>query len=94
MNKLEIARKEISSIDAEIAKLFEKRMEICRLIAEYKEENGIPIRDQSREKEMLKAYRSFISGNLCDYYLDFVEHTIEISCRYQESLLHGIKEEH
>ena len=40
MNKLEEARKSINEIDAEIAKLFEKRMEASKLVAEYKKENN------------------------------------------------------
>ena len=45
MNKLEEARKSINEIDAEIAKLFEKRMEASKLVAEYKKENGLSILD-------------------------------------------------
>lgn len=36
MNELETSRNEISRIDAEMAKLFEQRMQAASVIAEYK----------------------------------------------------------
>ena len=46
-------RKEIDAVDAEIVKLFEKRMEISERIAAYKQKTGTPVHDQAREKEKI-----------------------------------------
>ena len=50
---LDELRKEIDAVDAEIVKLFEKRMEISERIAAYKQKTGIPVRDEAREKEKI-----------------------------------------
>ena len=42
MDKFEKARQSINEIDIEMAKLFEKRMEAVRDVAEYKKEKGLP----------------------------------------------------
>ena len=51
---LDELRKEIDAVDAEIVKLFEKRMEISEHIAEYKQRTGTPVQDQAREKEKIQ----------------------------------------
>ena len=50
---LDELRKEIDAVDAEIVKFFEKRMEISEHIAAYKQQAGIPVRDEAREKEKI-----------------------------------------
>ena len=50
---LDELRKEIDAVDAEIVKLFEKRMEISERMAAFKQKAGIPVRDQEREKEKI-----------------------------------------
>ena len=49
MNDLELARKEITRIDGEMARLFEARMEAAETIAHYKKEHGLSIRDYARD---------------------------------------------
>ena len=51
-------RKEIDAVDAEIVKLFEKRMEISERIAAFKQQAGIPVRDEAREKEKILKVQS------------------------------------
>lgn len=46
-------RNEIDTIDREIVELFEKRMELCGNVAEYKIENGKQVLDTDREKEKI-----------------------------------------
>ena len=55
---LDELRKEIDAVDAEIVKLFEKRMEISEHIAEYKQRTGTPVQDQAREKEKILKVQS------------------------------------
>lgn len=52
MNLDEI-RKNIDETDAELLKLFSRRMELCRQVADYKKENGLPIFQGGREREVL-----------------------------------------
>ena len=55
---LDELRKEIDAVDAEIVKLFEKRMEISERIAAYKQKTGTPVHDQAREKEKILQVQS------------------------------------
>lgn len=52
MNLDEI-RKNIDETDAELLKLFSRRMELCRQVAAYKKENGMPVFQGGREREVL-----------------------------------------
>ena len=54
MNELQKAREIINEIDAEMARLFEKRMRAAEMVAQYKKENGLPILDAGREDEIIK----------------------------------------
>ena len=88
MNKLEEARKQINEIDKEMAKLFEKRMDAARLVAEYKAENSLPVFDPERERELFEKNSALIkNGELLPYYLDFLKETVSVSKNYQKKLL-------
>ena len=52
MNLDEI-RKEIDITDSKLLELFTRRMELCRNVAQYKKENGMPVFQGSREKQVL-----------------------------------------
>ena len=54
---LSALRSEINDIDMQMLALFEKRMEICRDIAVYKSENGLPVYQEGREKEIINNVR-------------------------------------
>ena len=47
-------REQIDSIDAQILKLYEERMDVVKAIGEYKMENGLPFDDASREDAKLE----------------------------------------
>lgn len=51
---MEKFRKEIDKIDSQIAKLLEKRFEICSEIGDFKTKNNIETEDKSREKEIIE----------------------------------------
>ena len=53
MDKLQKARLMINDIDTKMAELFHKRMEAARLVAEHKQEHGLPIFDAVREAEVI-----------------------------------------
>ena len=57
MDLLEL-RGQLDEIDAKMVKLYEKRMEICSKVADYKIETGKQVFDRKREEEKLKTLRS------------------------------------
>ena len=50
-------------IDNEIAELYEKRMEVCRKVGEYKVKSGKKVFDRQREKEKLADVMSKVEGD-------------------------------
>ena len=54
---LDTLRNEINDIDMQMLSLFERRMEICRDIAQYKKENGLPVYQNGRETEIINRVR-------------------------------------
>ena len=48
-------RTALDGIDRQIVELYEKRMEVCGKVAEYKIENGKRVFDKEREQQKLKA---------------------------------------
>ena len=54
MDDLNNLRQEIDEIDAELVKLFERRMEKSLQIAEYKIKRKISILDEGREREVIE----------------------------------------
>ncbi len=51
-------RKGLDEIDAQIVELYEKRMELCRQVAEYKISTGRKVLDRVREQEKLSKVKS------------------------------------
>ncbi|MDD4124753.1 MAG: prephenate dehydratase domain-containing protein [Eubacteriales bacterium] len=92
MNKLQNAREQIDSIDAEMSKLFCRRMKAAREAAEYKQENGLPVFDSSREAEVILRNASLIADDeLKPYYISFLKYNMTLSKSYQHRLLEGMK---
>ncbi len=92
MNELEQARKIINEVDKEMASLFEKRMEASELVAKYKREHGLSILDPAREKEVISNNSSYIENTqIREYYVKFLESTMELSRNYQSRLNEGAK---
>ena len=48
-------RQEIDRIDRELVALYEKRMEVCRKVAEYKIGSGKKVLDKEREKDKIRT---------------------------------------
>ena len=55
---LGILRDEIDEIDGKIVDLYEKRMDICKQVAEYKIETGKKVFDSTREEEKIRKVKS------------------------------------
>lgn len=91
MDKLTEARQIINEVDQQVAKLFERRMEAVKMVAEYKIEKGLPIFDSSREAEVLKKNSAYIENDeLVDYYLTFQQNMMDVSKSYQKKLVEGM----
>ncbi len=88
MTKLEEARVLIDQIDLEMQKLFIKRMQASKMVAEYKKENHLEIYNEAREKSLIaNNLESFPSEELKKYYLDFLNQILKISKDYQKDLM-------
>ena len=55
MRDLENCRQEIDEIDAELVRLFERRMGVCRDVALYKQAHYMDILNAAREEAVLKS---------------------------------------
>ncbi|MBQ8556840.1 MAG: chorismate mutase [Clostridia bacterium] len=88
MKELADIRKELDSVDREIVALFEKRMLLCREVAQYKITRGLPVLDRSREEQVLENRASMLSD---PYWRDSVRELFEgimaLSRAEQEQLL-------
>ena len=88
MTKLDEARNEINRIDREMARLFCERMDAARSVAAYKQETGMPIFDPAREAQVLQSNTERLERDeLKPLYCEFLQHTMDLSKRYQRQLL-------
>ena len=91
-NDLQKAREKISEIDSKMAALFEERMQQAALIADYKRDNGIPIYDGSREREVIENNVDLIlDEDLKSYYVEFLQNVMDVSKQYQRKCIEGAR---
>lgn len=85
---LEKIREEIDSIDRELVRLFESRMDTVIKVARYKEKNNQPVLDKSRESLVIDKAKSFLKD---DHYEkpveEFFENLMAISRKLQAQLI-------
>ena len=92
MEKLEKARALINDIDAQMARLFVERMEASELVAQYKQEHGLPIYDAVREAQVMEKNAARITDDgIRSYYINFLRSTMKLSRQYQHKLISGMK---
>ena len=63
METLEALREKLDQIDDQIAQLYEKRMEVCGEVGQYKVKEGKKVLDRQREREKLVEGASKVSGD-------------------------------
>ena len=91
-NKLEEARNIINEVDREMAALFVKRMAAVETVGKYKIENGLPIKDEKRESEVIKTNSALVEDEaLRGYYIDYLKNLMRLSCAYQHRMQSGLK---
>lgn len=77
-------RAEIDRIDRELTRLFAARMELSARVAAYKRENGLPIRDERREREKLAQICAMLPAELQEYGEALYARIFELSRDRQE----------
>lgn len=91
-NKLEEARQIINEVDAEMARLFVKRMRAAEMVYEHKKEYGLPILDQKREDAVIAKNAALIDDEILKgYYIDYLKHLMSVSRAYQYRMQNGLK---
>ncbi len=92
MTELEKARIIINDIDKQMSELFCRRMEAVKNVAEYKRLHGIQINDPVREAEVIAKNSKMVNDDeLKAYYIDFLQHNMDVSKNYQHRLLEGMR---
>ena len=87
MSKLDEYRKLIDQIDDQIISLYEKRMNLVKVIYRYKKENNIDILDSSRETIMLENNLLKIKNeDYKKYYKDVLDGFLSASKKLQKDL--------
>ena len=88
MNKLEKARQTINTCDENIAAYFEQRMHAVGDVIAFKIENGLPILDSGREKEVIEKNLAKIKDEkLKPYFEDMLVQLMRISKEYQKAIM-------
>ena len=77
---LDIIRQEIDQIDQELVALLEKRMVCVGQIVEYKEQKGLPVLDQGREREVLEKVSSLVMDE---------QYRTTIQAQFQDMMKHS-----
>lgn len=84
---LDILRNQIDDIDTQITELFKKRMETALNIAKYKQEHGIAVLNDKREKEVLHKVSEQIGEPLDGYARMLFNTLFDASRSYQNNFL-------
>ena len=77
---LDIIRQEIDQIDQELVALLEKRMVCVGQIVKYKEQEGLPVLDQGREREVLEKVDSLVMDE---------QYRTTIQAQFQDMMKHS-----
>ena len=84
---LEQLRDKIDDIDTQITDLFKQRMETALEVAKYKKENGVPVLNNAREKEVLYKVSEQIGEPLDGYSRLLFNTLFDASRSYQNNYL-------
>lgn len=81
-------RVQIDAIDKDIVELYERRMDICRQVAEYKIENGKKVFDKVREEEKIARVKSLTHNDFNSVGIqELFEQIMSMSRKLQYQLL-------
>jgi chorismate mutase/prephenate dehydratase len=89
MEDLNQLRNQIDEIDKKMVLLFEERMEAVMKIADYKSQNGIPILNETREKEVITKNTLRLKNKTFEHSLErFLVYMMSLS-REEQSKIAG-----
>ena len=77
-------RKKINDIDGQLVKAFDARMRVALEIARYKKENGLPVFDPAREREVLNRQTAAVGDDMAMYVKLMYNTIFDISRSYQQ----------
>lgn len=86
---LDELRTEIDRIDSGLVDLFSQRMNISSLVAQYKQENGLPVYDPVRERQKLASIASMLPEDMREYGYSLYSLIFELSRSRQNRILFG-----
>ncbi|HYQ79060.1 MAG TPA: chorismate mutase [Solirubrobacterales bacterium] len=86
---LEPFRRRLDRIDDEIARLFGERLQICREVAAYKSEHGIPMMQPDRVEVVRERYLARGAEHELprEFSADLFELLIGTTCRLEDELM-------
>ena len=79
-------REHLDTIDKELLRLFIERMAIAGEIAQWKQQNSMPVLDLRREKEKLRTMEEMSPEDLKEYSVSLFSLIMELSRSYQNRL--------
>lgn len=90
-NGLQPFRERLDPIDEEIARLLGERFEICREVAQYKSEHGIPMMQPERVAEVRERYlaRGAEANLPVEFMGELFELLIGATCKLEDELMEG-----
>lgn len=88
-NGLEPFRRRLDVIDDEIARLLGERLQICREVAVYKSEHGIPMMQPDRVKVVRERYLARGAEHALprEFSSDLFDLLIATTCRLEDELM-------
>lgn len=81
-------RQQLDDIDAQILRLFEQRMDVCKEVAQYKVENNKPVFDTDREQDKVKKIMSITNNE--EYRVQagqLIKHLMSLSRKLQYNMM-------
>ncbi len=81
-------RNKIDSIDKELVKLFEERMETAAEVGRFKQENGVPVFNRQREREIINNVTASVPDELQSYTKTLYQTLFELSRSYQKRIIY------
>ena len=85
--ELKEIRNQIDRVDDMLLTSFASRMRLSAQIAEYKKENGLPVLDAEREKEMIESVRKIAPSDMEEECVLLYNKIMEISRSFQEKII-------
>lgn len=85
---LEMLRKEIDKVDAQLADILENRLQLVMQVAAYKKAKGMPVKDKNREAKVIAKVAGFLANK--DYSIavkNIMRGIIDQACVLEEAAL-------